>query len=64
MLLFYAKANVKESWNFEQAQLKNWNKNKKKEKHFGHLAIFWFSTFAMFLRATRSLVSNEALQDK
>jgi len=52
------------SWNFEQANLKNWNKNKKKEKHFGHLAIFWFSTFAMFLRATRSLVSNEALQGK
>jgi len=61
MLLFCAKANVKESWNFEQAHLKNWNK---KEKHFGHLAIFWFSTFAMFLRATRSLVSNEALQGK
>ena len=31
---------IKESHNFELARLK-----KKKEKHFGHLATFWFGTF-------------------
>ena len=37
--------NHRESRKFELARLKK----KKKEKHFGRLATFWFSTFAMRL---------------
>ena len=48
MLLFCAKTIVKDSRNFELARLKE----KKKEKHFGHLVAFWFSTFAMLFSAT------------
>jgi len=36
---------VKESRKFELAGLKK----KKKEKHFGHLATFWFGAFVMLL---------------
>jgi len=46
MLLFCAKTVVKESREFEPARLK------KKEKHFGRLATFWFGTFAMLFSAT------------
>jgi len=46
MLLFCAKTIVKESRKFELARLK-----KKKEKHFGHLATFWFRSFAMRFNA-------------
>ena len=48
MLLFCAKTIVKESRKFELARLKK-KKKKKKEKHFGRLATFWFSAFAMLL---------------
>jgi len=56
MLLFYAKTIVKESRKFELARLK---KKKKKEKHFGHLATFWFGTFAMLFSATGCVVHHE-----
>ena len=46
MLLFCAQTIVKESLKFELARLKK----KKKEKHFGRLAIFWFDTFAILSR--------------
>ena len=42
MLLFCAKTIMKESCKFELARLK-----KKKKKHFGCLATFWFGSFAM-----------------
>ena len=48
MLLFCAKTIVKESRKFELARLK---KKKKKEKHFGRLATFWFGAFAMLFSA-------------
>jgi len=41
---------VKESHKFELAHLKK--KKKKKEKHFGCLVTFWFSTFAIVVSAT------------
>jgi len=43
MLLYCAKTIVKESRKLELARQK---KKKKKEKHFGRLVTFWFSTFA------------------
>jgi len=46
MLLFCMKTIVKESRKFELARLKK-KKKKKKEKHFGCLATFWCSAFAM-----------------
>ena len=48
---------MKESRNFEVARLKKKKKKKKKkeEKHFGHLATFWFGTFAML-----SILSGES----
>ena len=55
MLLFYAKTIVKESRKFELARLKK----KKKEKHFGRLATFWFGTFVMLFSATGRVVRNE-----
>ena len=61
MLLFCAKTIVKESCKFELARLKK-NKNKKKEKHFGCLATFWFGTFAMFFSATGYGVRHENTQ--
>ena len=42
------------SRNFELAWLK-----KKKEKHFGCLATFWFGTLVMLFRATRCLAGDE-----
>jgi len=48
MLLFCAKTIVKESRKFELARLK---KKKKKEKHSGDLATFWFGTFTMLFSA-------------
>jgi len=42
---------VKESRKFELARLKK-KKKKKPEKHFGHLAAFWFDTIAMLFSAT------------
>ena len=51
MLLFCAKTIVKESHKFELAHLK-----KKKEKHFGRPATFWFGTFAMLFSATGCVV--------
>ena len=53
-----AKTIVKESHKFELARLKK-KKKKKKEKHFGHLATFWFSTFAMLFSATGCVVHHE-----
>jgi len=47
---------VKESRKFELACLK---KKKKEEKRFGHLATFWFGTFAMLLTATGCVVRHE-----
>jgi len=46
MLLFSMKTIVKESPTFELTHLKKKKKKKKmkKEKHFGHLATFWFGT--------------------
>ena len=54
-----AKANVKESRNFELAHLK---KKKKKEKHFGRLVTFWFGTFAMLFSAIGCVVCHENTQ--
>jgi len=59
-----AKTIMKESHNFELACLKEKNKKKKKEKHFGCLVIFWLGTFAMFLHATTILVGHETLEDE
>jgi len=58
MLLFCSKTIVKESRKFELARLKK-EKKKKKEKHFGRLVIFWFSTFAMLFSATGCVVRHE-----
>ena len=66
MLLFCAKTTVKESRKFELARLKK-KKNKteeeeeeeEEEKHFGRLATFWFSTFAMLFSATGCVVRHE-----
>jgi len=46
---------MKEYHKFELACLKK----KKKEKHFGHLASFWFGTFAMLFNATGCVVRCE-----
>ena len=67
MLLFFAKAIVKESHKFEVARLKKKKKKKKKKKnekkrkkkkgkHFGCLATFWFTTFAMLFTTTGCVV--------
>jgi len=53
LLLFCAKTIVKESRRFELARLK------KKEKHFGRLATFWFRTFAMLFSATGGVVRHK-----
>ena len=51
---------MKESRKFELARLKKKKKKKKKkEKHFGHLATFWFGTFAMHFSATGHVVCHE-----
>jgi len=55
MLLFCMKTIVKESHKFELARLKK----KKKEKHFGHLATFWFGTFAILFSVTGYVVLHE-----
>ena len=55
MLLFYAKPIVKKPRKFELARLKK----KKKGKHFGRLATFWFGTFAMLFSATGCVVRHE-----
>jgi len=49
LLLFCAKSIVKESCKFELTHLKKKKKERKKEKHFGHLATFWFGTFMMLV---------------
>jgi len=54
MLLFCAKTIVKESRKFELARLK-----KKKEKHFGRLATFWFSAFAMLFSTIGCVFHHE-----
>jgi len=36
---------------------------KREEKHFGHLAAFWFGTFAILFRTTRGLVGHGTLED-
>jgi len=59
MLLFCAKTIVKESRKFELARLKK----KKKEKHFGRPATFWFGTFAMLFSATGCVVMK-TLEDE
>jgi len=68
MLLFCVKTIMKESRNFEVDRLKKKKKKKKKkkneEKHFGRLATFWFSTFAMLFCPTRHVVGHEALENK
>jgi len=46
---------VKELCKFELAHLKK----KKKEKHFGRLATFWFGTFAEHFSATGCDVRHE-----
>ena len=55
MLLFCAKTIVKELRKFELARLKK----KKKEKHFGRLATFWFGAFAMLCSATGRIFRHE-----
>jgi len=54
MLLFCAKTTVKESCKFELAHLQK--KKKKKEKHLGCLATFWFT---MLFSATECIVRHE-----
>jgi len=56
LLLFCAKTIVKESCKFELARLK---KKKKKEKHFGRLATFWFSAFMMLFSTTGCVFRHE-----
>jgi len=58
MLLFCEKTIVKESRKFELARLKE-KKKKKKDKHFGRLATFWFGTFAILFSATGRVVRHE-----
>ena len=53
MLLFCAKTIAKESRKFELACLK------KKEKHFGRLATFWFGVFAMLFSAIGCVFCHE-----
>ena len=53
MLLFCAKTIVKESRKFELARLK------KKDKHFGRLATFWFSAFGMLFSAIGCVFRHE-----
>ena len=48
----------------EVARLKQKKMEKKKEKHFGHLATFWFSTFAMLFSATGVLFIMKTLEDE
>jgi len=60
MLLFCAKTIVNESRKFELARLKK----KKKEKHFGRLATFWFGTFAMPCSATGYVFVMKTLVDE
>jgi len=55
MLLFCAKTIVQESRKFEPARLKK----KKKEKHFGRLATFWFGAFAMLFSTTGCVFHHE-----
>jgi len=59
MLLFCVKTIMKESQNFEPARLK---KKKKKEKHFGSLATFWFGTFTMLFHTTGCVVRHENIR--
>jgi len=47
---------MKESRKFELAHRK---KKKKKEKHFGYLATFWFGTFVIVFNATGCVVRHE-----
>jgi len=54
MLLFCAKTIVKESRKFELARLR-----KKKKKHFGRLATFWFGAFAMLFSAIGCVFRHE-----
>jgi len=59
-MLFCAKTIVKASRKFELARLKKKKKKKKKkEKHFGHLATFWFGTFAILFSATGRVIRHE-----
>ena len=62
MLLSCAKTIVKESRKFELACLKK--KKKKKEKHFGRLATFWFSAFAMLLAPLGVLFVMKTLENE
>ena len=55
----YAKTIVKESCKFELVCLK-----KKKEKHFGRVATFWFGTFAMLLVPLGMLFVMKTLKDE
>jgi len=56
---------VKESCKFELACLKKKkSKKRKKEKHFGHLATFWFGTFVMLFSTTGCVVRHETLEDE
>ena len=58
---FCVKTTVKEAYSFKLACLK---KKKKKEKHFGCLATFWFGTFMMLFWASGHLVHHETLKDE
>ena len=52
---------MKESHKFELACLKN---KKKKEKHFGCLATFWFGSFAMLISTLGVLFVMKTLEDE
>ena len=46
--------------NHRESELTHLKKEKKKkEKHFGSLATFWFGTFAMLFSATGCVVRHE-----
>ena len=58
MLLFCVKTIVKESHKFEEDEEKE-EEEEKERKHFGHLATFWFSTFAILFITTGCVVHHE-----
>ena len=57
MQLYCVKAIVKESQSFELA-------HQKKEKHFGHLAPFWFRSFTMLFHTSGHVVGHENTPDE
>ena len=62
MVLFRAKTIVRGSRSVELAHLKKKEEERRMKTDFGSLVTFWFSTFVMLFRATRSLAGHENTQ--